>query len=196
VINAIAQNGFYVSDEFLSLEHFQQLHELLQSWQAEGQFKAAKIGLNATKTQAIQIRGDEIAWLDAGENHPAIKAYFTAINAVKDRLNQAFFLSLTDYEAHFAIYPPQSFYKKHVDQFKTANHRQISCVYYLNPQWQASFGGELNLYTAEDELLSTILPLANRFVCFKSNLPHEVLTSHYPRYSIAGWLKTRSHAVL
>lgn len=111
-------------------------------------------------------------------------------------LNHALYLSLHEFETHFAIYQPGSFYKKHVDQFQSTKNRKISCVYYLNEQWQPSFGGKLNLYSPQDELLSEVIPLGNRLICFNSELPHEVELTHCTRYSIAGWMKTRTPSTL
>ena len=44
----------------------------------------------------------------------------------------------------------------------------------------------------QDELIQDITPCGNRFICFKSELPHEVCLTLQTRYSIAGWMKTRS----
>ena len=55
-------------------------------------------------------------------------------------LNRALFLSLKDYETHFAIYPPGTFYEKHVDQFQSSGARKISFAFYLNENWTQSDG--------------------------------------------------------
>ncbi|MBI2785834.1 MAG: 2OG-Fe(II) oxygenase, partial [Legionella longbeachae] len=78
------------------------------------------------------------------------------------------------------------------DQFASQKTRKISCVYYLNSNWQLEFGGELKIYDEEGQLLQNVLPIENRFICFSSELPHEVCLTHQPRYSITGWMKTRS----
>ena len=70
--------------------------------------------------------------------------------------------------------------------------RRISCVYYLNHNWQPEHGGELILYHKDNQLHTTIQPYGNRLVCFNSDLPHEVSTSHRMRYSIAAWFKVRT----
>ena len=59
--------------------------------------------------------------------------------------------------------------------------------------WKVEYGGELKLYTTDGQLIENVLPLENRFICFNSELPHEVCVTHQPRYSITGWMKTRSH---
>ena len=157
----------------------------------DGCFKPAKIGLHLEKTHNTTIRNDQIFWLDKPSSNHAINEFFTHIDMLCATLNHSLFLGLIDYEAHFAIYQPNNFYKKHIDQFSTKKDRRISCVYYLNDDWQPAFGGELNLYDPQDQLLSSIMPIANRFVCFNSDLPHEVCTAYQTRYSIATWLKIR-----
>ena len=53
-------------------------------------------------------------------------------------------------------------------------------------------GGQLNLYNQQDELIRAVFPEGNRFICFNSELPHEVALTHQTRYSITGWMKTRT----
>lgn len=195
-MSAIADNihdlGFHVMDAFLSEEHYQALGAMAKAMHDSGHFKPATIGRTHLHQRNDSIRNDEIAWLDNHSDHQAIRAYFNAIDLLSQTLNESLYLGLVDHEAHFSIYESQGFYKKHVDQFITTKNRRISCVYYLNDHWQPSFGGELNLYGKTDQHLATIAPEGNRLVCFSSDLPHEVLKTEQPRYSIAAWLKTRS----
>lgn len=187
----IYQQGFHIIDNFLEESDYLELHSLIQNLDDEGCFKPAKIGHQHDKTQNISIRNDKILWLDEQSEHPAVHTYLRELEKLSARLNQSLFLGLVDYEAHFAIYQPNNFYKKHIDQFSTARERRISCVYYLNHEWQNEFGGELKLYDQADRHLTTITPQGNRFVCFNSDLPHEVCTAYKTRYSIAAWLKVR-----
>jgi SM-20-related protein len=191
IADNIYQHGFHVIDNFLEETHYLELRSLTQRLQNEGNFTPAKIGHQHNKTLAADIRNDQIYWLDEQTKSPAINAYFTELEKISATLNQTLFLGLVDYEAHFAIYQPNNFYKKHVDQFNTAQERRISCVYYLNHEWQQEFGGELQLYDQADQPLTTITPQGNRFICFNSDIPHEVCTAFKTRYSIAAWLKIR-----
>ena len=183
--------GFSIQDDFLSHADYTALRERLESLDQAGSFRPAKIGQKLDKIQHEAIRNDQIYWLDPEDAPSPIHGYFASIDALSALLNQTLFLGLVDYEAHFAIYQPNQFYKKHVDQFLTQQDRRISCVYYLNDNWQEKDGGALRLYDTQDHLLKTILPQGNRFVCFNSNLPHEVCIAHRRRYSIAAWLKVR-----
>ncbi len=189
ISDEIYHHGFHVIDDFLNLEHYHALRKTMQEVHRQGSFTQAKIGQN--KTHNLTIRTDKIFWLDKRNGNEPINAFFTEIDKICATLNQSLFLGLIDYEAHFAVYQPNSFYKKHVDQFATTQDRRISCVYYLNVDWQEAFGGELQLYDKTDQPLTKIMPLGNRFVCFNSDLPHEVCTAYQTRYSIATWLKIR-----
>lgn len=194
--NEICTQGFHIIDNFLPLEDYQTLRAIANEMHAKGQFKSAKIGRQFGAGHHSAIRNDQICWLDEESANQSIKAYFNKINLLADRLNQTLFLGLVDFETHFAIYQPGAFYKKHVDQFATTKERRISCVYYLNADWQESFAGELNLYGLNDQLITSILPCGNRFVCFNSELPHEVCPTRQTRYSITGWMKTRSMSLV
>ncbi len=189
---AIYHQGFYISDAFLDIEHYQELRNALQNIYHQGDFKMAKVGQALNASQHVTIRNDQIFWLDEAMPNAAVQAYFNKMYAIQTQLNQSLFLGLNNIEAHYAVYQPGRFYKKHVDQFKENFDRRISCVYYLNDNWQPEHGGELTLYNQNDELLVNVEPKGNRFICFTSDLPHEVHVAHHIRYSIAAWLKVRA----
>ncbi len=191
ICDELASKGYCILDNYLDEEHYQGLYHSANTLLSQDVFLRAKVGPSDSSVLHKEIRTDEIYWLDEVNNNPFVKAYLDKIHTLRQTLNQAFFLSMTEFESHFAIYQAGSFYKKHVDQFKTNNNRKISCVYYLNPQWDNSLGGMLKLYDTQEILLQEILPCKNRFVCFDSALPHEVTTAHQIRYSITGWIKTR-----
>ena len=178
-------------DDFLDQTVFQALQVAIRAKHQDGAFKLAKIGQSIHKSINQTVRNDEISWLDDQADCPAVHAYFSALDTLRVSLNQSLCLGLVDHEAHFAIYPPKHFYKRHVDQFAASKDRRISCVYYLNEHWEQAYGGELVLYDTSGEPLVSIMPKGNRLVCFNSDMVHEVLTSHQMRCSIAAWLKTR-----
>ncbi len=191
VAEEIYQKGFCVIENFLDPASFQSLKETAEHHHLEGRFKEAKIGNLEKKTQQSAIRNDKICWLDEETDDKALHLFFQKIKALAKTLNQSLFLGLSDFESHFSIYKPGSFYKLHIDQFKTTHDRKISFVYYLNQNWQESFAGQLKLYNKDHQLLANVLPEANRLICFSSDLPHEVCMTLETRYSIAGWMKTR-----
>lgn len=134
-----------------------------------------------------------IYWIDDGESTPILlQVYLSKTQQVAQLLNQSLFLGLFEFKTHFAIYQPGTYYKKHIDEFATTKDRKISFVYYLNQNWTDEMGGQLNLYNQQDELIRAVFPEGNRFICFNSELPHEAALTHQTRYSITGWMKTRT----
>ena len=196
IADGIYQHGFHIIDNFLAQDDYRALCATIRNTHEDGHFKPAKIGQKSDENHNATIRNDNIFWLDNQMGDNAVNTYLSEIKKLSETLNQSLFLGLVDYEAHFSIYQPNHFYKKHIDQFASTQDRRISCVYYLNDGWKQTFGGELRLYNKEDQLLSNIQPLGNRFVCFNSDIPHEVCTTHRLRYSIAAWLKIRPMALV
>jgi len=100
-------------------------------------------------------------------------------------------MGLFSFESHFACYDVGAYYKRHVDAFIGQSNRALSLVAYLNEQWQESDGGELVLYTSEDDATGfTVRPEKGTFVIFLSEqFPHEVKTSNRQRHSVAGWFR-------
>jgi SM-20-related protein len=194
IAEIIHQQGYCIVDDYLETHYFNGLQILVNSHYSNGLLKKSKIGSQQSSTENMNIRNDEILWLEEeAVDDPHVSAYFAAMNKLKQNLNQELFLGLMKFEAHFAAYQPGSFYKKHIDQFKTKQDRRISCVFYLNNDWKPEFGGELLLYDQKNSVLARVLPTANRFVCFRSDIPHEVLPTMQARYSIAGWFKVRTN---
>lgn len=189
-------HGFHIIDDFLDASHYQALRFHVMNMHQHGLLNSSKIGFKINAQHNEAIRTDETLWIDEHSNDPAIKAYLAQTNSVAKILNQSLFLGLHELETHFAAYQPGTYYKKHVDQFATTKDRKISFVYYLNDDWKAHFGGELKLYNLDTQLIKEVLPHGNRFICFNSELPHEVCITHQPRYSITGWMKTRSMTLI
>ena len=137
------------------------------------------------------IRGDEIKWLDNNNLSPASQVYMDQVEAMMRFFNRTLFLSLKDFECHFAHYPSGTFYKRHLDLLKLSDHRKLSFVFYLNPDWKEGDGGELLLYLQENGTERTVVvnPLLGRLVVFRSEiLEHEVALANKSRYSITGWM--------
>ncbi len=110
------------------------------------QFKKAGIGKLQDKQINEAIRGDYIQWIDRSTATPPIQTYLSRLNELISFVNQNLFLSLKDYEVHLTIYPPGSYYKRHLDQFKKDDHRRLSVICYLNEDWKEEEGGQLRIY--------------------------------------------------
>lgn len=185
--DGLAEKGYAVIDQFLSQKEVDDILQLEQFHQGVSQFKKAGIGKNQLHQINEAIRGDYIHWLDKTSAPAAAQVYLNRLSDAVHFLNQALFLSLKDYEVHFTIYPPGSFYKRHLDQFKKDDHRKLSVICYLNQDWKNENGGQLRMYLPDKT--EDILPVAGRLVCFRSDeIEHEVLPADRDRLSLTGWI--------
>ncbi|MDZ7848107.1 MAG: 2OG-Fe(II) oxygenase [Owenweeksia sp.] len=186
----LADEEFVILDEYLSPAEVEELVHAFAKHRQEDNFHRAGIG-NAHHFQVDkQIRGDYIKWINPEEALPVAKEFLDRIEELMQSLSRYLFLSLRDFECHYAIYPPGTFYEKHLDQFKSTNNRKISFACYLNRRWKRGDGGELRLYLGDETL--DVEPLAGRLALFRSDtVPHEVLSTNKDRYSITGWMCDR-----
>lgn len=185
--DGLADQGYAIIDNFLSageVDSILQLDEFKGDW---GQFQKAGIGKSSERQIKENIRGDYIHWINPDSAAPAIRVYLAKLNSLIKHVNQSLFLSLKDFEVHMTVYPIGSYYHRHLDQFKRDDHRKLSVICYLNKDWQEADGGQLKIYTNADSF--SILPLAGRLVCFRSDLlEHEVLPATRNRLSLTGWI--------
>lgn len=187
VADGLAEDGLAVIDNFLSPQEVKSIVELDEFQNGMLQFKKAGIGKSLDKQINEGIRGDYIQWIDRTSAAPVVQGYLTKLDELILFVNQNLFLSLKDYEVHMTIYPPGSYYKRHLDQFKKDDHRKLSVICYLNENWKEEEGGQLRIYLPDKDI--DVLPLAGRLVCFRSDqLEHEVLPATRPRLSITGWI--------
>jgi SM-20-related protein len=117
------------------------------------------------------------------------------MEAVRVNLNRALYLGLFEFEAHFAVYAPGAFYRAHLDNFRGTSARIVTAILYLNEDWQTVDGGQLRLYTTGEEggEYVDLLPEAGQWILFDSaRFWHEVLPARRERFSLTGWLRTRS----
>ncbi|HXH03298.1 MAG TPA: 2OG-Fe(II) oxygenase, partial [Candidatus Competibacteraceae bacterium] len=167
--------------------------ELLQAW-AHGRFHSAGIGRGANHRLRPEIRSDRVYWLDESAGGLAQRRYLELLEALRLALNRELFLGLARFEGHFAVYPPGSHYRRHLDSFQGTRQRIVSTVLYLNPDWQVEDAGALRLYlpASGGERIVDVLPEDGNFVCFLSErIPHEVLPPRRRRLSVTGWFRLR-----
>ncbi|MCG9637637.1 2OG-Fe(II) oxygenase [Vibrio parahaemolyticus] len=184
LIDALATDGYYIWDDFLSEEEVTQLrHCIPDNW------KKARIGRNDDVTRIESIRSDKIQWLKPVMGQP-IANYLSKMEEIRQEVNRHFFLGLFEYEAHFAKYEKGDFYQKHVDCFKGNENRRLTTVFYMNESWSEEDAGELVVYDLNDKEIATIPPRGGRLLVFLSEqFPHEVLPTNAERFSIAGWFR-------
>lgn len=195
IASQLAQHGWCVYPGFLPASLVGAMRTQAQVAWRNRQFRPAGIGRGQGFEIKPQIRNDQVMWLDPPQCDGALARYFTAMETLRKTLNREMYLGLFDFEAHLAIYPPGSFYKKHLDQFRGIGLRTLTTTFYLNEHWQAIDGGLLRLYTnarIPDEY-TEILPEAGTLVSFLSaEFLHEVLPARRERLSLTGWFSQRA----
>ena len=190
----LADQGWCATDGFLEPLLVSQLrHEAEQAWRS-GDFRPAGVGRGPDLELRPDVRTDRVQWLDPAALSGAQQQYWQAMERVRLAVNRTMFLGLHELEAHFAVYPPGTYYRKHLDQFRGLGLRQLTCVLYLNDGWCVEDAGALRIYNDRSDagLFVEVLPVGGRLVTFLSaRFIHEVLPARRERYSLTGWLKRR-----
>lgn len=192
IVDDLAERGWSAVPGFLPRPAVSALAAEEQALWSGGGFREAGVGRGGGQGVHAEIRSDRICWLDPAALPPATAAYWDLVGALRQTLNRTLFLGLQRFEAHYALYPVGSFYKRHLDQHRGSPHRTVTCLLYLNEDWRPEDAGALRLYTptAEGETATDVYPEAGTFVCFRSDLiPHEVLPTRRARMSLTGWLR-------
>lgn len=188
VADDLAAKGFAVVDSFLDAPEVMRVLESDEFNEGKLQFKAAGIGKGSEHIIQNEIRGDRIRWIDASLCSAPLRAYMDRVDQLRLVLNRELYLSLKSFEVHLTAYPPGSFYRRHLDQFKSSDRRKISLITYLNKAWKAEEGGQLRMHLPDGP--RDFLPEAGRMICFRSDqIEHEVLPAARERLSLTGWLR-------
>jgi len=156
------------------------------------EFKQARIGRHSQRMRDEQIRSDAICWITKG--YQAGDDWLQWVAKMQLALNRQLFLGLFSFESHFAHYAAGGFYRRHLDAFRGQADRVLSVIVYLNPDWVEEDGGQLTLFSNNNEDAERIVvdPQFGTVVLFLSeDVPHEVLMTQCDRYSIAGWFRLR-----
>jgi SM-20-related protein len=198
LLDGIATEGYVIIPDFLSPETIATLREETRQLQGLGEMHRASTGQSANPVDD-SIRGDFIHWLEESSASAMQRQYLQTMETLRQGLNQSFYLGLFELESHFAIYPPGAIYRKHLDQFAGLNpehqHRQVTCILYLNETWQHEYGGQLRMYLngLQSAPYLDVEPTGGTMVAFLSGrFHHEVLEAKRERMSLTGWFKTRS----
>ena len=187
LVDGLADHGYVVVNNFLSEQEVTSILELDEFKNAVLQFNKAGIGKQRDKQINERIRGDYIQWIDKQKSAAPLALYLKRLEELIQYINQTLFLSLKDYEVHMTVYPVGSFYKRHLDQFKKDDHRKLSIICYLNPDWRETEGGQLRMHLTQG--FKDVFPIAGRLVCFRSDqIEHEVLPAARERLSLTGWM--------
>jgi SM-20-related protein len=184
-MDELSENDFVIIDGFLDQARFDTIRNFFLSHLER--FTQAGIGALGDNVIRRDIRGDATYWLDRNRD-TGLNGFWSLVDETMHMFNRYCFLGLSGYEFHLAHYPAGGHYDKHLDQFNNRNNRTISMVMYLNKGWQNGDGGELEIFL-KDGTSVLVEPIGARCVMFRSaEVPHRVLASNKPRYSLTGWL--------
>src|SRR5690554_4273635 len=186
---SLRDKSWWVAEGALDEDLITELHADLADLIEADRLHRAGIGRDSGFHIDRSIRSDRVFWLT--RERPVQARFLDRMEQLRLALNRELLLGLFEFEAHYAHYPPGAHYRKHFDSFRGAANRIVSAVIYLTENWQPNDGGELVIYAEDSEVvLATVEPRAGTFVLFLSEeIPHEVLTSHTDRTSIAGWYR-------
>jgi len=196
--DALAERGWALTQHILTPAQVSAVRDDLRACWTGGLFCEAAVGKGAAKRVHSEIRSDHILWLTTNTDHeysrPALAAYWQQMEALRQTVNRHLFLGAQEIEAHYAVYPAGTFYKRHLDQHRGSKERLLTCILYVNEAWTAEDGGVLRLYDdTEPEGFCDVVPEGGTFVCFRSDLvEHEVLPAKRERYSVTGWLRKQA----
>ena len=193
ILDGLAGPGFAVVERAFPEDFLDALAgEAREAW-AGGDDRRAGVGRGADRVS--EVRSDQILWLDPAAPTPLQARYLGALEHLREAVRRELFLPVEEVEAHFAVYPPGAFYRRHLDRFERMPHRLVSCLLYLNRGWRVEDGGQLRLYHSGSdgaEASLDVLPEHGTFVCFLSErIEHEVFPTARPRASLAAWLRQR-----
>ena len=192
LLNDLEKQGWSVQENYFSMPLIDELNETLISFRQQGVLKQAGIGRKNNFHIEQSIRSDEIGWFDEANLNKPQEEFLKITKQLQDEINRRFYLGLFELEVHFALYPPNAFYKRHLDQHQNQDTRVVTLISYLNENWQYNDGGELQLYLKNGRTIS-VKPEAGTLVCFMSaEFEHEVLPAKRERASLTGWFRKRN----
>jgi SM-20-related protein len=188
LIDSYLINKAGIDKAFLTEALSKGLQQNIRQLQDDESMFHAGIGNEKKKAGNQKIRSDKIFWLDKSNNNVYEQEFLELAEEFICYLNNTCYTGIKSSEFHYAIYDQGSFYKRHIDQFKTDDKRKFSFINYLNEDWEDADGGQLHLYM--EGVVQRIQPESMTAVFFKSDeMEHEVILCNRSRMSISGWLK-------
>ncbi|XP_029026427.1 prolyl hydroxylase EGLN2 [Betta splendens] len=194
IIPCMKYYGICVKDNFLGPRLGDRVLEEVNVLNHSGKFRGGQL-VSQKNIPSRSIRGDQIAWVEGREpGCESIRELMAHIDetvmhsAAKGQLGDCVINGRT--KAMVACYPGNGAgYVRHVDN-PNSDGRCITCIYYLNKNWDVEKqGGLLQIYPEGKNVVANIEPLFDRLLIFWSDRrnPHEVKPAYATRYAITVW---------
>ncbi|XP_056118481.1 egl nine homolog 1 [Rhinichthys klamathensis goyatoka] len=194
IVPCMKYYGICVKDAFLSDRLGGRVLEEVETLNHSGKFRGGQL-VSQKSIPSKNIRGDQIAWVEGNEpgceNIGVLMAHIDEAimrSAVSGQLGDYVINGRT--KAMVACYPGNGTgYVRHVDN-PNGDGRCITCIYYLNKDWDVKVhGGLLQIYPEGRNVVANIEPLFDRLLIFWSDRrnPHEVKPAFATRYAITVW---------
>ncbi|XP_064173432.1 prolyl hydroxylase EGLN3 isoform X2 [Anguilla rostrata] len=192
IVPCMNKHGICVVDNFLGEDTGLCILEDAIALHKSGKFTDGQL-VSPRSDSAKDIRGDKIAWIDGKE--PGCENVSFLLNRVDDLIRHCNG-KLGNYtingrtKAMVACYPGNGTgYVRHVDN-PNGDGRCVTCIYYLNKNWDAkAHGGLLRVFPEGRAQFADIEPRFDRLLLFWSDRrnPHEVQPAHATRYAVTVW---------
>ncbi|KAM4695307.1 egl nine homolog 1-like [Discoglossus pictus] len=192
IIPCMNKHGICVLDDFLGQEVGDKIVREVKALHSTGRFTDGQL-VSQKGDSTRDIRGDQITWVEGKE--AGCKTIGELMNSMDDLIRHCNgklgnFRINGRTKAMVACYPGKGTgYVRHVDN-PNGDGRCITCIYYLNKDWDAKVnGGVLRIFPEGKAQFADIEPKFDRLLFFWSDRrnPHEVQPAFATRYAITVW---------
>ncbi|CAN9501897.1 unnamed protein product [Ophioblennius macclurei] len=187
LVPALRTRGFCYVDGLLGEVAGGAVLDQVRDLHRSGALQDGRLASSAPGVHRRDVRGDKITWVSGSERG------CEAINFLLNLIDQLVALcagrlgtgtSIRERsKAMVACFPGNGAgYVKHVDNHN-CDGRRITCIYYLNKDWNKEHGGVLRIFPEGKSYSADIQPLFDRLLLFWSDRrnPHEVQPSYATR---------------
>lgn len=192
IVPCMNKHGICVVDDFVGAETGLGILDNVKALHKTGKFTDGQL-VSQKSDSTKDIRGDKITWIE-GREAGCEKILF--LMSRMDDLIRHCNGKLGNYsingrtKAMVACYPGNGTgYVRHVDN-PNGDGRCVTCIYYLNKDWNAKeHGGLLRIFPEGKAQFADIEPKFDRLLLFWSDRrnPHEVQPAFATRYAITVW---------
>lgn len=197
IVYDLTTQGICQFDQFLGPELGSSVLDEVRELYESGVFRDGQLVNSRAQNASGKIRGDKIAWIGEiddrcrhiGDLIGIVDALVTRCNKMPDNGEFGRYELKGRTKAMVACYPGDGAqYVKHVDN-PNNDGRCITCIYYLNKNWNEAHGGCLIISPTGKDCDAIIKPEFDRIVFFWSDRrnPHQVQKSYETRYAITIW---------